>query len=80
MFLFCSLVSKKHIREYLSKMSTLIIFTYINTVAYNQILKELLIQKIQRWSFIVHKTFMEIHSKTVVQHSPKQLRLMGTYF
>lgn len=27
-----------------------------------------------RWSFVVHITFLEVHSKTVWQHSAKQLK------
>ena len=31
-------------------------------------------------SFVVHKTFLELLSKTVLQHSLKQLEYLGTYF
>ena len=31
-------------------------------------------------SFAVHKTFLELHSKTELQHSPKKLKKTGTYF
>ena len=31
-------------------------------------------------SFVVHKTFLELQSKTMLQHSPKQLNQMGTWF
>ena len=30
------------------------------------------------WGFKAHKPFLELHSNTVLQHSPKQLELMGT--
>ena len=30
------------------------------------------------WSFIVHKTFQELHSRAALQRSPKQQRWMGT--
>lgn len=31
----------------------------------------------RKWSFRVYKTFLELHSKTELQNSPKQLKLMG---
>ena len=30
-----------------------------------------------RWSFVVHKTFVELHGQTALQHSAKQLKEMG---
>lgn len=31
-------------------------------------------------NFIVHKTFLKFHTKTELQHSPKQLRVLETCF
>ena len=33
-----------------------------------------------RWSFVVQKTFQELYSTTMLQHSVKELKQMGTYF
>lgn len=32
------------------------------------------------WNLVLHKTFLEPHSKTVLQHSPKQQNQRGTSF
>ena len=33
-----------------------------------------------RWNVVVHKTFLELHSKTELQHSAKQLEQLETWF
>lgn len=71
----------------------LLIVFFTDTGAFNSVahqdeaIKEQLDQRSKLSQFLlevrrsfVHKTCLELHSKTAMQHSPKQLLLMGNCF